>query len=140
MGRKRRNNMKTIEVVAAVIQEGYTILATRRGYGEFINKWEFPGGKIEGAESKEAALKREIQEELHVAIDVNRFLVTVEYDYPQFHLIMHCYLCYIKEGKPSFTEHNGWAWVTKDTVHDLDWLPADVPVVEKVIESVLLAD
>lgn len=126
---------QSIEVVAAVICDESQVLATRRGYGEFINMWEFPGGKIEPGESKEEALMREIQEELHVTIQVDSFLVTVEYDYPNFHLKMHCYFCTIIDGEPRFTEHNAWKWVDSYTIDALEWLAADLAVVTAIKQS-----
>ncbi len=127
--------MKTIEVVAAVIGRENKILATRRGYGEFINLWEFPGGKIERGEEKEAALVREIQEELGVTVKVERFLTTVNYDYPNFHLIMHCYMCIVEEGSFEFKEHNAWKWLKREDLDSVEWLPADIAVVEVLREN-----
>lgn len=124
--------MKTIEVVAAIIRRGDEMLATRRGYGEFIDKWEFPGGKMELGETQEKALIREIKEELSVEIGVDHFLTTVNYDYPNFHLTMHCYFCHIERGTLDFHEHNAWKWVTLETIEALDWLPADVAVVKAI--------
>lgn len=126
--------MKTIEVVAAVIKDGDQILATRRGYGEFINMWEFPGGKIENGETHEDALKREIMEELEISILVDKYLLTVEYDYPDFHLSMHCYLCTSFEGTIHCNDHNAIKWVDGSNIDDLEWLSADIPVVEKAKE------
>ncbi|NLV90652.1 MAG: (deoxy)nucleoside triphosphate pyrophosphohydrolase [Tenericutes bacterium] len=124
--------MKDIEVVAAVIQDGDKILATRRGYGDFIGMWEFPGGKIEGNETQEEALVREIKEELDADIELEEFITTVNYDYPNFHLIMHCYLCHLKENKIILVEHSDAKWLTKDKLSSVDWLPADIEVVEKL--------
>jgi len=122
--------MKTIEVVAAVIKDNNKILAARRGYGEFIDRWEFPGGKIETGESKEAALIREIHEELEAQISVDKFLITVEYQYPQFFLLMHCYLCSIKSGKIEMKEHNALRWLALNELDSVEWLPADIDVVK----------
>ncbi len=117
--------MKTVEVVAAVIVRGNEIFATQRGYGEFKDMWEFPGGKVEPGEEKESALVREIREELATDISVGPFLCTIEYDYPQFHLVMHCYLCSVKAGKLTLLEHEAAKWITVDQIQSLDWLPAD---------------
>ncbi len=126
--------MKTIEVVAAIIKDNNKVLATCRGYGEFINMWEFPGGKIEPNESKEEALHREILEELEVSININEFLMTVEYDYPNFHLTMHCFMCSIKDGSIKLNDHNDSTWATKDELNLLNWIPADLDIVNKLIE------
>lgn len=126
--------MKTIEVVAAIIKQGKQILATKRGYGEFEGGWEFPGGKIEAGEEKVAAIIREIKEELDATIMVDQFVLTTEYDYPNFHLIMHCYLCSIPNEHISLLEHSDAKWLTKDTLDSVEWLPADVAVVEKIKE------
>lgn len=117
--------MRIIEVVAAVIHRNGTYFATQRGYGEFEGMWEFPGGKIEPGESRDAALKREIQEELGVDIAINEFLYTTEYDYPSFHLIMHCYLCQIEAGEIELREHKSARWLTAETLNSVEWLPAD---------------
>ncbi len=124
--------MKTIEVVAAIIQDGDNILATQRGYGEFKDGWEFPGGKIEEGETPCQALVREIREELDTIIEVGEFLDTVEYDYPGFHLVMHCYLCTVKSGDLVLKEHKAAKWLTKDTLDTVDWLPADISLVNKI--------
>lgn len=124
--------MKTIEVVAAIIKNENKIFATQRGYGEFKDGWEFPGGKIETGETSEEALIREIKEELNTEIKVGRLLDTVEYDYPKFHLTMHCYLCTIKSGKLELKEHEAAKWLTKDTLDSVKWLPADLGLIEKL--------
>lgn len=124
--------MKTIEVVAAIIKNENKIFATQRGYGEFKDGWEFPGGKIETGETPEDALIREIKEELNTEIQVGQLLDTVEYDYPQFHLTMHCYLCTIKSGKLELKEHEAAKWLTKDTLDSVEWLPADLGLIEKM--------
>ena len=126
--------MKTIEVVAAIIKDHDKVLATCRGYGEFLNMWEFPGGKIELNESMEDALHREILEELEISILIDSFLMTVEYDYPNFHLIMHCFLCSIKDGSINLNDHNDALWISKDQLDTLNWLPADLDIVEKLKE------
>ena len=123
--------MKTIEVVAAVILKDKQVLATQRGYGDLQGRWEFPGGKIEAGEDHTTALSREIQEELDVSIVVGEFLTTVEYDYPNFHLIMHAYQCELK-GEFHLQEHSEARWLTKETLYDVDWLEADLPIVECV--------
>ena len=124
--------MKHIEVVAAVIYKDGEIFATQRGYGEFEGMWEFPGGKIEPGESCEVALKREIHEELGVDIEVGELICTTEYDYPSFHLTMHCFLCGIASGEIELREHKSARWLTKDTLNDVNWLPADLEVIEKI--------
>jgi len=124
--------MKQIEVVAAIICKGEYIFATQRGYGDFKDGWEFPGGKMEPGESPEEALVREIQEELSTTISVDKFLCTVEYDYPKFHLTMHCYLCSLQTEALHLNEHEAARWLTKDELDSVDWLPADREVVEKL--------
>lgn len=128
--------MKKIEVVAAVILKAGEYFATQRGYGEFEGLWEFPGGKIEPGENCDEALKREIKEELGVNIAVDEFLCTTDYDYPSFHLTMHCYLCSIESGSIELREHKSARWLTAETLDSVEWLPADRAVVEKL--SVLL--
>ena len=117
--------MKEIKVVAAIIQKENKILATKRGYGEFINMWEFPGGKIESGETKEQALVREIKEELNIEINVDKFAIDIEYQYPNFYLFMSCFMCSIKEGSIELLEHNDGKWITKEELNTLNWLPAD---------------
>lgn len=124
--------MKTIEVVAAIIHHNGKILATQRGYGDFKDGWEFPGGKIESGETAEQAIVREIQEELNVTIVPEKLVTTVECDYPKFHLTMHCFLSSIKEGHVALLEHEAMKWLTKDELDTVGWLPADVEVVEKL--------
>lgn len=126
--------MKTIEVVAAVIRDGGRILATERGYGDFKGDWEFPGGKMEPGETPEAAVVREIEEELRVTVRPTAFIETVEYDYPTFHLTMHCFMCEVVSGEITLTEHLAMKWLTKETLETVDWLPADVSVVRKLEE------
>lgn len=125
--------MKTIQVSAAIIINENKILATQRGYGEFINGWEFPGGKIEKNESAEQALIREINEELDVLIKIGSKLKTVEYDYPEFHLTMHCFLCVIKSGTLILKEHKSAKWLRKEELDKVEWLPADKGVIEELI-------
>ena len=122
--------MKTIEVVAAVIYEDGAYFATQRGYGEFEGMWEFPGGKIEPGESRESALKREIQEELGIDITIDKFLCTTDYDYPSFHLTMHCYLCSVKSVEIELREHMSARWLTVESLNSVEWLPADKEIIE----------
>ena len=122
--------MRVIEVVAAILQRDGAYFATQRGYGEFEGMWEFPGGKIEEGETAEFALKREIQEELGIDITIDKFLCTTEYDYPSFHLIMHCYLCNVKSGEIELREHKSARWLTTELLDSIEWLPADKEVVE----------
>ena len=124
--------MKDIEVVAAIIQKENQYFATQRGYGEFDGMWEFPGGKIEPGESPEDALKREIQEELGIDIGVKEFLCTTEYDYPSFHLTMHCYICCIKEGEVELREHKAARWLRSEELGRVEWLPADKDVISRL--------
>ena len=126
--------MKQIEVVAAIIRKGDKIFATQRGYGEWQDWWEFPGGKMEAGEMPEEALVREIREELSAEISVDEFLCTLEYDYPAFHLTMHCYLCSLIGEALHLNEHEAAKWLAKDGLDGVKWLPADVEVVE-VIKS-----
>lgn len=130
--------MKTIEVVAAIIKRGNEILATQRGYGEFEGGWEFPGGKVEPGESPEGAVVREIQEELDVAVAVERLITTVEYDYPTFHLVMHCYLSHVAAGELKLLEHSAAKWLTRETLDSVDWLPADVAVIDAIKDQGVL--
>ena len=120
---------RKIEVVAAVIHKDGRILATQRGYGEFKDKWEFPGGKMEAGESREEALRREIREELDAEIHIDNFLCTVEYDYPSFHLTMHCYLCTVASGVLTLKEHESAAWLSAGALESVDWLPADIQII-----------
>ena len=124
--------MKTIRVVAAIIIHNDQIFATQRGYGEFKGGWEFPGGKIETGETQQAALKREIKEELNIDIEVGQLIDTVEYDYPNFHLSMDCFICSIISGDIVLNEHSSAKWLTKDTLYSVDWLPADLGLIEKI--------
>lgn len=126
--------MRVTEVVAAIIRRDGTYFATQRGYGEFEGMWEFPGGKIEPCESPEVALKREIQEELGIDITIVNFLCTTEYDYPSFHLTMHCYLCEIKSGEIELREHKSAQWLTAETLDSVVWLPADKEVIENLLQ------
>ena len=124
--------MKQIEVVAAIIRKGDKIFATQRGYGEWKDWWEFPGGKMEAGETPEKALVREIREELSAEISVDEYLCTVEYDYPGFHLTMHCYLCSLVTEALHLNEHEAAKWLEKDELDSVKWLPADFEVLEEV--------
>ena len=121
--------MKTIKVVAAVIKKQNKVFVTQRGYGEFKDGWEFPGGKIEQGETPQEALKREIKEELDAEIEVGKLIDIVEYDYPTFHLSMQCFWCELKQDKIELKEHEAAKWLTKETLDSVDWLPADIAVV-----------
>ena len=136
--------MRRIEVVAAVIRDDEgRIFATQRGYGEWKDWWEFPGGKIEPGESREQALRREIREELAADIEVGELLRTIDYDYPQFHLTMHCFKCRLKEQSPmtneqsSFTllEHEAAKWLAPNELPSVRWLPADIELIESLSKS-----
>lgn len=124
--------MKTVRVVAAVIKKDDKIFATQRGYGEMKGGWEFPGGKIEEGETPEQALVREIKEELDTDISVGELIDTIEFDYPNFHLSMDCFWCEIVKGELELKEHGAAKWLRKDTIYNVDWLPADVELIEKI--------
>ena len=124
--------MRTIEVVAAVISKDDEVFATQRGYGEFKGWWEFPGGKIERGECPQEALIREIREELDAEISVGDLLETVEWDYPNFHLTMHCFVCSLTSESMHLNEHEAAAWLTKETLHSVKWLPADEGILAKI--------
>ena len=127
--------MKTIEVVAAIIKKQDKIFITRRSYGEFADMWEFPGGKIELGESREEALIREVKEELELDINNLEYLTTVDYDYPNFHLTMHCFICEICGGELVLNAHNDAKWVSLVELSTQKWVPADVEVVEKILND-----
>lgn len=122
--------MRVVNVVAAVIQDGNRVFATQRGYGDFKDGWEFPGGKIEPGETPQQALKREIEEELDTEITVGDLLTVVEYDYPDFHLSMQCFLCTVAAGNLVLKEHEAAKWLTAEELDSVDWLPADIQVVD----------
>ena len=124
--------MKTINVVAAVSMKDGKVFATQRGYGEFKDGWEFPGGKVEAGESPEEALRREIREELEVEVNVGDLIDTIEYDYPAFHLSMKCYACTIAGGSPHLLEHEAARWLSADQLDSVAWLPADITLIPKI--------
>lgn len=124
--------IKTVKVAAAIIMHGDKIFATQRGYGEFKDGWEFPGGKIEAGETPKQALVREIREELDTEIEVGDLFDTVEYDYPTFHLSMDCFLCTVKSGNLVLKEHEAARWLTKDNLDSVEWLPADKDLIKKL--------
>ena len=124
--------MKTIEVVAAIILKDNKVYATQRGYGEFKGWWEFPGGKTEPGESLEDALKREIMEELEAEVAVGELLETVEWDYPSFHLTMHCFVCTLLSDTIQLNEHEADAWLDAESLHTVKWLPADEGLIPKI--------
>jgi 8-oxo-dGTP diphosphatase len=124
--------MKTIEVVAAITIRDGQVFATQRGYGEFQGWWEFPGGKMEPGESPQMALKREIREELDAEIEVKELLETVEWDYPNFHLTMHCFICSLLSESLHLNEHEAATWLTHETLRSVKWLPADEILLDKI--------
>lgn len=124
--------MDTKNVVAAVIIHNERVFATQRGYGEFKDKWEFPGGKVQPGETRQEALIREIREELNTTISVGEMIDTIETDYPNFHLSMSCYFCTVLEGKLSLLEHEAAKWLNKKHLYDVDWLPADRAILKEV--------
>ncbi len=127
---------KIVRVVAAVIRNGDQVFATQRGYGDYKDWWEFPGGKVEPEETPQEALIREIEEELKTRIGVDEFLLTVEYDYPQFHLSMDCFWCHVEEGHLTLLEHEAAKWLPIDALRQVNWLPADIMVVEEIEKTV----
>lgn len=129
---KRMENRKTIKVVAAVIRDGDRIFVTQRGYGEFKGGWEFPGGKIEEGETPQEALVREIKEELEIEIQVGELIDTIEYDYPAFHLSMDCFFAEIISGDVILKEHEAAKWLAKDELDSVEWLPADISIIDHI--------
>ena len=127
--------MKTIKVVAAVIKDKDRIFATARGYGEYKGWWEFPGGKIEQGETPQQALIREIKEELDTEIRVGELIDTIEYDYPTFHLSMDCFWAEVVAGKLELKEAAAAKWLTKETLDSVEWLPADITLIDKIKQS-----
>ena len=127
--------MKSIQVVAAIIVDKNKIFVTQRGYGDFKGKWEFPGGKIEPGETPQEALKREIMEELDTQIEVGTLIDTIEYDYSDFHLSMDCFWCEIVRGNLVLKEHENAKWLTKEQLQDVEWLPADIKLIENIREN-----
>ena len=127
-----RIDLKTIHVVAAIISCGNEIFATQRGYGAYKDWWEFPGGKIEPGETPEEALAREIKEELATDITVDKYITTVEYDYPEFHLVMDCFWCSVTHGELKLLEHEAAKWLPLDDLMQVKWLPADVQVIDLI--------
>ena len=130
-----KSEKKRIQVVAAIIRRDNEIFATQRGYGDYKDWWEFPGGKVERGETPEQALAREIREELAAEITVGDYLTTVEYDYPEFHLSMACYWCSVKEGRLTLLEHEAARWLPLDHLRQVNWLPADIMVIEAIERS-----
>ena len=128
--------MKSIEVVAGIITDSGKIFATQRGYGDYKAFWEFPGGKMEPGETPQQALARELREELSVEVDVGEFVCTVEYDYPGFHLTMHCFYCSVTGGTLTLLEHEAAKWLDMEQIHSVDWLPADVVVVNALEKNI----
>lgn len=126
--------MKTIKVTAAIIIHDNRVFATQRGYGEFKDGWEFPGGKVEEGETSRTALVREIREELDTEIAVGELFDTVEYDYPAFHLSMDCFLCKVVSGKLVLKEHEDARWLSREQLDSVDWLPADIGLIRKLAE------
>jgi len=127
-----KDQKKNIRVAAALIRRDNEVFATQRGYGDYKDWWEFPGGKIEAGETPEEALAREIHEELTAVISVDEYLTTVEYDYPEFHLTMACYWCSIREGHLTLLEHEAARWLPLNDLRKVNWLPADVLVIDAV--------
>lgn len=130
------SNRKIVRVVAAVIRKGDKIFATQRGYGEYKGGWEFPGGKIEENETPQEALVREIKEELEVEIKVEDLIDTIEYDYPTFHLSMDCFWAQITSGDLVLKEHDAAKWLTKETLDSVEWLPADITLIETIYKQI----
>ena len=130
--------MKTIRVAAALIVKGNTLLATQRGYGEFEGQWEFPGGKIEPGETPEEALVRELHEELAADIAIDRPFLTIDYDYPSFHLRMDCFLCTLASDRFTLLEHHAARWLGAGELFSVPWLPADIQIIKKIRDKNVL--
>ena len=129
--------MKTINVVAAIIRDGNRIFATQRGYGDYKDSWEFPGGKVEPGETPQQALKREIKEELDIEVVIGNLLTTIEYDYSSFHLSMQCFWCQIMEGTPVLREHEAARWLGADELDSVAWLPADLSIIPLIKDQII---
>ncbi len=127
--------MKSIEVVAAILRKGDRIFATQRGYGDFKDYWEFPGGKMEAGETPEQALVREIREELDAEIRIDKILSTIEWDYSNFHLTMHCYVCSLVSNELHLNEHEAARWLNKEEIHSVNWLPADDQILPLIVKE-----
>ena len=127
--------MKSIEVVAAIIRKGDKVFATQRGYGVWKDWWEWPGGKVEAGETPEQALVREIREELSTEIVIDKFLHTVEYDYPEFHLTLHCYMCSLRTEALHLNEHEDARWLDAETLPSVRWLPADEELIPLIVRE-----
>ena len=127
--------MKNVEVVAAIIRKGDQVFATQRGYGPWKDYWEWPGGKVEAGETPAQALVREIREELSAEISIDKFLHTVEWDYPEFHLTMHCFMCTLVSDALHLNEHEAARWLTADTLSSVNWLPADLALLPLIAEE-----
>ena len=132
--------MRTVKVVAAIIRRGDKVFATARGYGEYKGWWEFPGGKIESSETPQQALVREIREELDTDIEVGKYIRTVEYDYPTFHLSLDCFWCSVISGELTLKEAQSACWLTKDTLHNVKWLPADMTIIDAISRQLSNSD
>lgn len=128
--------MKIKEVVAGIIKKDGKILATQRGYGEFKGMWEFPGGKIEEGEAREEALKREIREELKAEIKNIEFFLTQRFEYPAFFVILHCYFCELKSETFTLLEHDDAKWLKKEELNQVEWLPADIEIIERLKKEI----
>ena len=127
---------KHVQVAAAIIIDDGKIFATQRAYGEFKDGWEFPGGKIEQGETPQQAAKREVMEELDTEIEVGELFDTVDYDYADFHLTMHCFLCTVRSGNLVLKEHQAAKWLTRETLDSVEWLPADIGLIEKLKKNI----
>ena len=129
------NQKKSIHVVAALIRKDDEVFGTQRGYGNYKDWWEFPGGKVEPGEMPEEALIREIREELNTKVGIDGFLISVEYDYPEFHLSMDCFWCHVEEGELTLLEHEAAKWLPVSDLRQVRWLPADIEVLEEIEKS-----